>query len=470
MRNLSFLFFFLYAFISGFTAQVKIGDNPNQINVNSLLELESINKGFLPPRVALQSVSSTTPLTSTTPAGMLVYSSGGSIDDGYYTWSGAKWLPIATGFNRSNYVLVKAESDFPAASGGVITLSVGVLYEISGTIILSNKINLNGCTVNGRDPVNDKLIYIGGGEMFTGTTGGAISFLSLTAPGASVFNINAGSAVNISMIVKDCYFLGCSSLGKLQGFAGFVYFGHCGFYQNVNGITYEDNNYVFANNSVWDYSNSNTYETFVGTFDVIQILGGDRLISSGNSAIALNITGLTSLTAGSIKVVQFVGSGTNISGSFGTSWEIESSGLDTQKDDVAAGNLYLSSAATTTFSVSNTAIKAVGTTTAASLFRMSATNNRLVYSGAKKRRFQVICSLTATPASNNSIYSFFIAKNGTVLPESRQAVKMSSTTDQQSVTVSCTVELSAGQYIELWTRNDGGTNSVTITTFNMAAK
>ncbi|MEI2737931.1 MAG: hypothetical protein V9F01_04010 [Chitinophagaceae bacterium] len=39
-------------------AQVKIGDNPGTINSNSLLEMESTNKGFLPPRLALNSISS----------------------------------------------------------------------------------------------------------------------------------------------------------------------------------------------------------------------------------------------------------------------------------------------------------------------------------------------------------------------------------------------------------------------------
>jgi hypothetical protein len=77
-------------------AQVKIGDNPNTINPNSLLELESTNKGFLPPRVALNSTVSVAPLTGTVTAGMLVYSTGGSLADGYYYWNGTSWRLVAT--------------------------------------------------------------------------------------------------------------------------------------------------------------------------------------------------------------------------------------------------------------------------------------------------------------------------------------------------------------------------------------
>jgi len=65
------------------SAQVKIGNNAGTINANSILELESTDKGFLPPRVALNSVSAVTPLTGTVPAGILVYSSAGTLLDGH---------------------------------------------------------------------------------------------------------------------------------------------------------------------------------------------------------------------------------------------------------------------------------------------------------------------------------------------------------------------------------------------------
>jgi len=82
-------------------AQVKIGDNPNTINTNSLLELESTTKGFLPPRVTLTNIFSASPLTAPIPAGMLIYNnSGGSVLKGYYFWNGAKWVSLS-GLNGS---------------------------------------------------------------------------------------------------------------------------------------------------------------------------------------------------------------------------------------------------------------------------------------------------------------------------------------------------------------------------------
>lgn len=107
-------------------AQVKIGDNPNTINANSLLELESTNKGFLPPRVALNSTTLVSPLTGTVTAGMLVYSTGGTLADGYYYWNGTQWKLVATSelnvvTKTANATLTKSETCVLASNDITIT-------------------------------------------------------------------------------------------------------------------------------------------------------------------------------------------------------------------------------------------------------------------------------------------------------------------------------------------------------------
>ena len=104
-------------------AQVKIGDNPNTINANSLLELESTNKGFLPPRMALNSTASVAPLTGTVTAGMLVYSTGGTLTDGYYYWNGTAWKLVATSelntVTKSATTTLTKEETFVLASNDI---------------------------------------------------------------------------------------------------------------------------------------------------------------------------------------------------------------------------------------------------------------------------------------------------------------------------------------------------------------
>jgi hypothetical protein len=125
MKNLLTIFILLSVLYT--KAQVKIGNNPATINSNSLLELESTDKGFLPPRVSLNSISSVSPLTGTVPAGMLVYSTGGSLTDGYYYWNSAEWKRLGNGDKNmvsktANATLTKTENFVLASNDITLTL------------------------------------------------------------------------------------------------------------------------------------------------------------------------------------------------------------------------------------------------------------------------------------------------------------------------------------------------------------
>ncbi len=79
-------------------AQVKMTDGADiTINPNSMLELESSTKGLLIPRIAINDLNLPAPLTAPVPAGMMVYSLGGAVVNGFYYWSGTAWIPLATG-------------------------------------------------------------------------------------------------------------------------------------------------------------------------------------------------------------------------------------------------------------------------------------------------------------------------------------------------------------------------------------
>lgn len=466
MKNLFLLITIAVSCITQLMAQVKIGDNPNTINANSMLELESTNKGFLPPRVPLNSLTSTSPMTATIAEGTVVYSDGGTLPDGFYYWNSTRWIMLSSA--RDNYVRVRSEADFPAPVAGVITLTAGVEYEINGTITLSNSINLNGCTIKGEDSSNDKLVYTGGGAMFTGNKTGNLRFLTLTAASGSVFNIDALSTAQ-NMVIQNCFFLSSNSIGTIAGVGGTVYVATIACFVNTNGFTFQNDNNVVLSNTLWDASNSNIYERFIGTFNVIQILGGDRLTTSANSATALDISGITSVNAGAVKVVMFTGTGTYVNGTFSNAWEVEANGISTQKDEVAGGNIYITTPVATTFAATNTPVKVLGTTASTGLFRVtSPANNRLTYSGSKTQAFFVSGALSITNPNSNRFFSFYIAKNGVVIPESRQDIKVVNSTDQVSIPISCRVTLAPGDYIEVWVANQTATTDVTVQTMNLS--
>ena len=377
--------------------------------------------------------------------------------------------PIKT---RNNQIIVQSAADFPPPVAGVITLTAGVTYEINGTIYMTSKINLNGCYLIGKDANNDKLIYLSAtGELFTGTKGGTLKTLTLVAntTGAKLFNLDMAATENL--IVRDAIIASCKDIGLVKG-GYIVFFGVINYSGNTTGITYENNSNLFLDNTAWFPTNGGTFEKMVGTFGVIEKLGGFSQPMLTSSGVGLDITGITNITdAGNLKNTAYLGTGTKVNGSFSSKWEVEAPGLPTEKDDVATGNLYLTARTTTSFLGADIPTKVLCTTTAVGLFRVSSpANNQLVYTGTKNRRFAVIASASVTAQSANKNFSFYIYKNGVKLPESEQAMRLSTGVDKGSLTLSCTILLSTNDYIELWAANTSDASSMTVETLNITIR
>jgi hypothetical protein len=452
-------------------AQVVIGDNPSSVHPNAVLELQSPDKGLLLPRVPLADALSSSPLQGTVPAGMMVYSQGGGIADGSYVWNGNQWQTSTN--PRINCVMVKSESDFPESVNGVIQLAKGTLYQINGLVMVTNKINLNGCTIQGLDRPNDLLIYTGPGELFTGAFGGALHnmIVSAVTPGARIFNIDAVGALE-NLIIDNVFLLNSSKIGHIKNFGGFVVFNNCAYSNNQEGMILENIHDVLSLNEFWLDDNRSIFQKFVGVFHTIQKNGGRISTLAANSAVGLDISQVTDVeVAGYIKNNIFCGTGTYVVGSFSNKWEIESFGVPTEKDDVASGNIYNTAALTTNFTGINTPVKVATVTQAVGLFRVdSDVNNQLEYTGSRPRRFLVNCSLTFVSSGNNKVYSFYISKNGVILPESKISRKVTTGTDQGSLGLSCTVQMNPHDYIEVWVENNTDNSGMTVLNMNLAIK
>ncbi|MEP6512849.1 MAG: hypothetical protein ABJA79_03205 [Parafilimonas sp.] len=89
-------------------AQMKIGDNSTTINSNSILELETANKGLVMPRVALTDVTSSSPLSNTLLTGTVVYNTNSAITGGsgtgIYLWTVTNWTLLTTSTSLASNV------------------------------------------------------------------------------------------------------------------------------------------------------------------------------------------------------------------------------------------------------------------------------------------------------------------------------------------------------------------------------
>jgi hypothetical protein len=139
-------------YFSQIFCQVKITDGSDPVpDLNSILELESSTRGLLPPRVAINSVEQASPLTAPVPAGMMVYSSGGAVPDGFYYWNGAKWI----NFLIPETLVVKSESStllknerFVLASGDITLTLPSVTSSDNGLSITVKNVGSHVDLVN----------------------------------------------------------------------------------------------------------------------------------------------------------------------------------------------------------------------------------------------------------------------------------------------------------------------------------
>ncbi|MDX2443531.1 MAG: hypothetical protein QNK30_06990 [Bacteroidales bacterium] len=140
MKPKKFIYFIFTVLLAGIyfqtQAQVKVTDGADMtLDANSLLELESTNKGLLIPRMAINNLSLPAPLTAPVPTGMLVFSNGGSVTDGFYYWDGSQWnkfVQATVQVNEGGTGLTSGTSGgIPAFTGPTTMSSSGLLSQNS---------------------------------------------------------------------------------------------------------------------------------------------------------------------------------------------------------------------------------------------------------------------------------------------------------------------------------------------------
>jgi hypothetical protein len=136
------LFVILLLCTNGLYAQTGIGTTTP--NAAAKLDVNSADKGFLPPRVALTATNAFAPVTGlsgstalATAAGLLIYNTAtagtapNNVVPGYYYWNGTMWIQIANGLiidnsKNSSFTLNAADNNkiFLISSSSAVSVTV----------------------------------------------------------------------------------------------------------------------------------------------------------------------------------------------------------------------------------------------------------------------------------------------------------------------------------------------------------
>ncbi|QXP59356.1 hypothetical protein [Olleya sp. HaHaR_3_96] len=439
----------------------QVGIGTTTPDPSAVLDISSTDKGILAPRLtSVQRIAIVSPTD-----GLLVYD---TTESAFYYYEVSAWERMDSE-KRDNHKLIKSEADLAdelaAGGGSEYLLTADMLYEINGTITLAHSIDLNDAYIIGLD-TNEDILVKAGGTMFIGTSGGSIKGLTLTAPGGTIFNMTGTSADNF--VFRDAVVANSASVGTIGGY-GLAFFSIIQFSGNTTGVTYSNIGELLLSNMGWLSTNTGTYETFTGSFDILEKQGGFSQVDG--AAIGIDVSSNPTVANGILTGASFSGTSTQyINGysvgsypgyNFDNSWSVDCPGLPAESDQLATGHLYYNGAITSGFlqNVTNgVAFNLSGnsntnTTTTVNLLRVSSPqSNRLLYEGKKTRTFQISASLSVRGNINlGDYYAFFIRKNGTTtLTETNTLMRVNVLADITSNSISGTVELEPGDYIEIW--------------------
>ncbi len=478
------------------SSQAQVGINTDTPDDSSILHIESTDKGVLFPRMTTAQRETISATPEDVADGLTVFDTD---LDGYYFWDAdsgteGQWVRLLTTVEtRDNYVVVKSEADFPDPESGVITLESNTLYEINGSILLTNQLNLNNAYLTGLDTNEDRLIVAysagaGTAPMITGSNGGSIRNLILvgttgTVSPQPIFDLDTTSNPDDILLVTNTIIAGSASVGSISGLETCL-FNVVQYDQNGTGLTFSDIDQLFITNNVWNSSNTGTYQTLTGTFNTVAQVSG--VVNADSGETGLNVSsGPTISNKALVNSVLYVGDGTRVNPyplaqryegfNLSNDWDVRSPGLPTETDAVATAGYGFSGSITiptgnnatngnnsySGIQLSYPSGEAMGnfkTVTSTSidpgnLFRFSNSNGILTYEGSEERIFNLEANISVSGGQSDDIYEFRFYKtpSGGSAEQLNNfgAQRIDSSSDVDGVAFSENVSLANGDTIEL---------------------
>ena len=146
-------------------AQLKIGDQPTNINKSALLELQSTKQGFLLPRLT----DTATINTLTPPDGMLIYLNAGNAGNGLYLRKSGFWQRITidslsnTNWSVNGNTIGTGNAKLGSLDAQSISIITNSLQRIlvdgnSGDVTVANRLNVTKA-ITGSDSIYGKNLY-----------------------------------------------------------------------------------------------------------------------------------------------------------------------------------------------------------------------------------------------------------------------------------------------------------------------
>ena len=376
------------------------------------------------------------------------------------------------------YQFISSVSDFPRPKDKVITLQANKVYFLCGDIdLLGNRLILqeNTCLLGGSSE-NASLTSTGlNPSEYMITTDWTfpcrhITFRDVT--NCIGVNLNGESTdANLALDWTGVNFIGCSTnircgdignfifdKGAILGSGSFEFFGAAGTIGVANSL------FVGSGDSYATVS----IEATANISRRIRILYSSFVVFGSTVGLDVSTSATISNEAYILDTCNFSGGATYLTGvqsSNNKALFVNNIGIQNSAD---IAQYYMNGNTTpTVISGIGSPVKVLGSTTnSAVTSKFTHTDNRATYVGALNQYFKITATLSLTANNGNQIGTY-IAKNGTVAPESEIYVTTNAGGRAENVTVQNLVFLQSGDYIEIFVENNSAIANITVTDLNV---
>lgn len=373
-----------------------------------------------------------------------------------------------SGPTPSKLIFVNKLSDLPAAVSNVITLADDVAYMFTDHIDLLGSRLVCGDTTSilGTTSENASITSTGltSNPIITATTTFPLRNITITSPMGVLFD-GTSDPTTAALDWTAVNFIDCTDYSiRLISPANFIYTD--GIVVGGTGIIVEGTTgTVGVAESLFVVPNGETGIT-IGSSTTIntrfRMTNCSVVVQSGGAGLDVHAAAFPLPERFILNNVNFSGSGTYLGSADSTSNAALFNGCTGITNSASAASYYmhLNATATTITGVSVYA-KVAGTTTQSYAKKFTLSNNRATFTGGIAGTFRIVASIALTSGNNNDVDAA-IAKNGTVLTETKMRATTSSGGRVESMVAAGIVDLTTNDYIEIWVDNDSSATNITV--------